>query len=190
MKSFQPIIWINDHDCVFHNCYWISNNTIYITPGIIMSSYGYIFRVTGHFLGELTYHRWIPLTKASDAEFWCFFGLGLNKLFSKPSRRWFKTPLHPLWRHCNGIHVPHISGPKFFNALFADVFAINVALRPECRLQSQLNLLRSFSGHHYLVKHFWLDDVDRNCGRHILRHLKCKCQLYKWSYYFCDWLNF
>ena len=31
-----------------------------------------IFRVTGPLWGESTDHRWIPLTKASDAELWCF----------------------------------------------------------------------------------------------------------------------
>ena len=30
------------------------------------------FRVTGPLCGELTGHRWIPLTKASDTELWCF----------------------------------------------------------------------------------------------------------------------
>ena len=35
---------------------------------------GNIFRVTGHLCGEFTGHRWIPLTKASDAELWCFLG--------------------------------------------------------------------------------------------------------------------
>ena len=32
-----------------------------------------IFRVTGSFPGESTGHHWIPLTKASDVELWCFF---------------------------------------------------------------------------------------------------------------------
>ena len=32
----------------------------------------HFFRVTGPLCGEFTGHRWIPLTKASDAEFWCF----------------------------------------------------------------------------------------------------------------------
>ena len=36
------------------------------------SSNGKIFRVTGPLCGEFTGHRWIPLTKASDAELWCF----------------------------------------------------------------------------------------------------------------------
>ena len=31
-----------------------------------------IFRVTGHLCGEFTGPRWIPRTKASDAELWCF----------------------------------------------------------------------------------------------------------------------
>ena len=33
---------------------------------------GHIFRVTGPCWGELTGHQWIPLTKASDVELWCF----------------------------------------------------------------------------------------------------------------------
>ena len=36
------------------------------------SSNGYIFRVTGPLWGESTGHRWIPLTKAIDANLWCF----------------------------------------------------------------------------------------------------------------------
>ena len=35
-------------------------------------SNGNIFRVTGPLRGEFTGHRWIPLTKASDAEYSCF----------------------------------------------------------------------------------------------------------------------
>ena len=37
----------------------------------IMSSNGNIFRVTGHLCGEFNGPRWIPHTKASDAELWC-----------------------------------------------------------------------------------------------------------------------
>ena len=39
---------------------------------MVASSNGSIFRVTGPLWGESTGHRWIPLTKASDAELWCF----------------------------------------------------------------------------------------------------------------------
>ena len=36
---------------------------------MMTSSNGNIFRVTGPLCGQFTGHRWIPLTKASDAEF-------------------------------------------------------------------------------------------------------------------------
>ena len=39
---------------------------------MMTSSIGNIFRVTGPLCGEFTGDRWIPLTKASDAELWCF----------------------------------------------------------------------------------------------------------------------
>ena len=55
------------------------------------------------FVREFTGHRWIPLTKASDAEPWCFFYLLLNKCLSKQSiRRWYESPSCSLWRHRNG----------------------------------------------------------------------------------------
>ena len=40
---------------------------------MMTSSNGNIFRVTGPLRGEITGHRCIPNTKASDAELWCFF---------------------------------------------------------------------------------------------------------------------
>ena len=39
---------------------------------MMTSSNGNIFRVTGLLCGEFTSHRWIPITKARDAELWCF----------------------------------------------------------------------------------------------------------------------
>ena len=47
--------------------YWYNDIFIMMT-----SSNGNIFRVTGHLCGEFTGPRWIPHTKASDAELWCF----------------------------------------------------------------------------------------------------------------------
>ena len=43
-------------------------------PGYIRDDVinGNIFRVTGPLWGEFTGHRWIPRTKASGAEIWCF----------------------------------------------------------------------------------------------------------------------
>ena len=43
-----------------------------VQPFMMTSSNGNIFRVTGHLCGEFTGPRWIPRTKASDAELWCF----------------------------------------------------------------------------------------------------------------------
>ena len=39
---------------------------------MMMLSNGNIFRVTDPLWGESTGHWWIPLTKASDTELWCF----------------------------------------------------------------------------------------------------------------------
>ena len=55
----------------------IVSDVKYILPPLpaehmMTSSNGNIFRVTGHLCGEVTGHRWIPHTKASDAELWCF----------------------------------------------------------------------------------------------------------------------
>ena len=87
--------------------WWTNRNQSCVRYGspqrdMITSSNGNIFRVTGPLCGEFTGHRWIPHTKASDAELWCFFYLRLNKRLSKPSWGWwFETPSYPLWRHCN-----------------------------------------------------------------------------------------
>ena len=69
---------------------------------MMTSSNGNTFRVTGPLCGEFTGHRWIPLTKASDAELWCFLWSALNKQLSKQSWGWwFETPSRSLWRYCN-----------------------------------------------------------------------------------------
>ena len=62
-----------------------------------------ILRITGLLCGEFTYQRWIPRTKASDAELWCFLWSAPKPKLSKQwRRRWFETPSCSLWRHCNG----------------------------------------------------------------------------------------
>ena len=60
---------------------------------MMTSSNGNIFRVTGPLCGEITGHRWIPHTKASDAELSCFLWSAPNKRLSK--QWWFKTPSRP-----------------------------------------------------------------------------------------------
>ena len=45
---------------------------------IMTSSNGNIFRVTVHLCGDFTGLWWIPRTKASDAELWCFLWSATN----------------------------------------------------------------------------------------------------------------
>ena len=73
------------------------------------SSNGNIFRVTGPLWGESTGDRWIPPTKASDAELWCFPLSAPEQTAEQTIKtRWFETPSYPLWRHCNDpIGRPH-----------------------------------------------------------------------------------
>ena len=42
-----------------------------------------IFHITGPLWGEATGDRWIPLTKASDAEFWCFLWSAPEQTFKQ-----------------------------------------------------------------------------------------------------------
>ena len=60
--------------------------------------------LTGPLWGESTGHRWISLTKASDAELWHFLDPRLKKKngwANKQDPRWFETPSRPLYRHCD-----------------------------------------------------------------------------------------
>ena len=84
-----------------------------------------IFRITGHLCGEFTGHRWIPRTKASDAELWCFPLIrALSKRLGKQSWGWwFDTPSRSLWLHCNDNLI------KTQIAVFCDLYdALHVLL--------------------------------------------------------------
>ena len=73
-------------------------------------------------------HRWIPLAKASGAEFWSFRCSALNKQLSKQSRRrWFETPSRSLWRHCN------VLGFRRFFAMWKVYPFHDVIVRVLCR---------------------------------------------------------
>ena len=81
---------------------------------MITSSNGIIFRVTDPSCGEFTGHRWIPRTKASDAELCYFLCLCLNKQSSKQSWvSWFETPSCSLWRHCDVVAGPSDLATKY-----------------------------------------------------------------------------
>ena len=51
---------------------------VHVDYTMMTSSNGNIFRFTGHLCGEFTVDRWIPRTKASDAELWCFLCAWIN----------------------------------------------------------------------------------------------------------------
>ena len=76
--------------------YWLNEET-----GMMTSSNGNIFCVTGPLCGEFTGPRWQrPVTR----NFGVFFDLHLNKRLRKQSWGWwFETPSRPLWRHCDVV---------------------------------------------------------------------------------------
>ena len=89
-------------------CYWLQVLWQHIDALIRMtSSNGNIFRDTGPLCGEFTGHRWIPHTKANDAELWCFLWSAPERtILSKQSWGWWlETPSSPLWHHSNKFLV-------------------------------------------------------------------------------------
>ena len=62
-----------------------------------------ISRVTGPLCGDFTGRRWIPRTKACDAELWCFLWSAPWILSKQSWGWWFETSSHLSWRHCNII---------------------------------------------------------------------------------------
>ena len=77
MPMVSSMCGLHVYDVRLWRKYWW-DLLIVIAPGlfhyffILQRSNGNIFLVTGHFCGEFTGPRWIPCTKASDAELWCF----------------------------------------------------------------------------------------------------------------------
>ena len=49
-------------ECLVQNIVWF----------FFIYKWEFFFRVAGHLCGEFIGHRWIPRTKASEAELWCF----------------------------------------------------------------------------------------------------------------------
>ena len=76
---------------------------------MLTSSNKNIFRVTGPLWEESTGHRWIPLTKASDAEPWCFLWCAPQQTVEQR----VELPviwefMISMWRHCNATMTPFI----------------------------------------------------------------------------------
>ena len=80
------LAWVQVWYCVGKRPWCLQSGCL----SMMTSSNGNIFCVTGPLWGEFIGDRWIPLTKTSDTELWCFLWC-----------RWFETLSGSLWRHCN-----------------------------------------------------------------------------------------
>ena len=70
----------------------------------------------GPFVREFTGQRWIPRTKASDAELDVFFDPEPT-VEQTMARRWFETPSCSLWRYCHdfGVYFPYCCATQKIN---------------------------------------------------------------------------
>ena len=84
------------HDCPVKKPWKLRVQNDWAKPRTMMTSLnGNSFRVTAPLWGESTGHRWIPLTKASDAELWCFLWSAPKQTFEQTIETlWFETPSH------------------------------------------------------------------------------------------------
>ena len=57
---------------VFSELLQMNDYTLLVLYFMMTSTNGNIFHITSRLCGEFTGHRRIPLTKASEAELWCF----------------------------------------------------------------------------------------------------------------------
>ena len=74
-----------------------------IRLGIMTSSSGTIFRITGPLCGEFTGPDEFPAQRPVTRSFDVFFDMCLNKRLShQPWGWWFETPPWSLWHQCNG----------------------------------------------------------------------------------------
>ena len=95
----------------FWDCWNITKmtNVGYNSRNLMTSSNGNIYALLALWQGNPPvtggFHSQRPVTRSSDV----FFFLRLNERLSKESgRRWFQTPLHSTWRHCNDMPRIHI----------------------------------------------------------------------------------
>ena len=75
---------------------------------MMTSSNGNIFHVTGPLWWEFTGDRWIPLTKASDMELWCFLSFAPEQTVGQTIRMqviWDNHRIHYDITVCNDILV-------------------------------------------------------------------------------------
>ena len=66
------LLWLYNELLLVHVSTLVHVICSWFCSWMMTSANGTIFRVAGPLCGESTRHRWIPLTKASNAELWCF----------------------------------------------------------------------------------------------------------------------
>ena len=86
-KSFPVASLIYFH--VFQHSGTMALPGVFCRNGMMTSSNGNIFRVTGHLCGKFTDRRWIPHTKPVTRSFDVFFDLRLSKRLSKQWWGWW-----------------------------------------------------------------------------------------------------
>ena len=151
---------------------------------MMTSSNGNIFRVTGHLCGEFTGPRWIPNTKASDAEFDVFFDLRLNKQLSKQCWGWwFETLSCPLRRHCNDSPFPPLDSLRKGPVMERFYVSPNNPMCYHCNVHWKMwtnSPPLTISTHRGLVTSYWCIDL----GQHRLQ-----LWLFSWRQQAIPWSN-
>ena len=82
----------------------VMHNTVNLESfdSMMTSSNGNIFHVTFPLWGESTGHQWIPLTKASDVELWCFLWSAPEQMVEQTNEMLvILASSCSLWHHCN-----------------------------------------------------------------------------------------
>ena len=116
---------------------------LFISTFYVTSSNGNIFRVTDPLWGETTSHRWIPLTKASDAELWCF-------LWSMPEQTVEQTIDTPvIWEAIASITTSLMLSPKGSQTITSTQFAeVSRTWMIGCISQYSVRYLQNFWSNH------------------------------------------
>ena len=109
------------------------------------SSNGNIFRVTSHLCGKFTGHRWISLTKASDAELWCFLSKNVGQ--EQICYRWLHQ-FSSQWRHNER------DGVIFILSIFTQLF-IQAQIKENIKAPRHWPLCGEFTGDRWIPHNKW-----------------------------------
>ena len=120
---------------------------------MMTSPNGNIFHVTGPLCEEFTGHPWIPAQRPVTQSFDVFFDLCLHQQLSKQLRcRWFETPSHSLWHHCNVAFWASFQYMKLvFPGMAIPIFKIKYSVNGICVFILTLNMLHCFKE----IKQVW-----------------------------------